>query len=432
MKRLAVLVTATAAAATLALTGCSSSGGSSGGVPGGKSSGSASGSGGGSGAPVTLSLVGADYGTTQADTTTKYWQNIATAFHKQNPSITVNVSTINWTDYDTSVKNQIQAKHYPDILQGEFFKDYASDGLTLPTSDWIDGTPGVSAFASQFSANGKQYALPFTTSTRAMFYNKKAFAAAGISTPPKTWAELESDGLKLKAKGYTGFAMPLGSEEAQAESYLWMLGNNGGWQDSSGKYDINSSQNIATFEFMKKLVSEGVTEPNPASYNRTADAAADFAAGKVGMTFNGPQLIPTIKSAGKLTSSDYATSTVPGKNGPITKTLGVADAIQVFKTTDTNKLAAIKKFMAYALNNANQIAFANEYNLLPGMQAAADTLDNDPVLGAFVKPLPNSVQYPSDANWTATVLPAVKQTIGTAVKGNPKSVLDALQAKAKQ
>ncbi len=416
-----ILVTA-ATAVALCLTACGSS--KKGGVPGGSSGNS-------NGKAVILNLVGADYGTTQADTTTKYWQDIADAFHKQNPKITVKVTTINWTDYDTTVKNQLQAKKYPDILEGEFFTDYATDGLVLPTSDWATGNPGIATFAKSMSVNGKQYALPFTTSARAMFYNKQLFSKAGISDPPSTWTELETDAKKLKASGVSiPFAMPLGSEEAQAESYLWMLGNDGGWQDSSGKYDINSPQNIETFTFMKKLVDEGLTEPNPASYNRTADAAADFAAGKVGMTFNGPQLVPTIKAGVKLTTSDYATSAVPGKNGPVQKTLGVADAVQVFKTTDANKLAAIKSFMAFALNNENQLAFAKEYNLLPGMAAAADTLTNDPILGAFVKALPNTVLYPSDANWTATVLPAIKATIGTAVTGDPKSVLDALQAKA--
>jgi multiple sugar transport system substrate-binding protein len=82
------------------------------------------------------------------------------------------------------------------------------------------------------------------------------------------------------------------------------------------------------------------------------------------------------------------------------------------------------------MNNKNQLDFAKEYALLPGTQSAADTLKNDPVLGTFIKLLPNTVTFPTDENWTATVLPAIKQTIGTAVTGDPKSVLDALQAKA--
>ena len=413
MKRGFAGLVAGAAAAALVLSGCGSSGGSS-------SS---------SNGQVTLKLLGADYGTGAANSTTKYWQGIADAFHKANPKITVDVTTINWTDYDTKVKTQLQNKDYPDILEGEFFTDYAKDKLIEPVSDYASPNPGIATFNSLFSVDGAQYALPFTTSARAMFYNKKAFAAAGISSPPSTWDELKADAQKLTAKNYIGFALPLGPEEAQAESYLWMLGNGGGWQ-TNGKYTINSPQNVATFEFLKGMVNAGLTNPHPATYDRTANSAADFAAGKVGMEFNGPQLIPTIKSNGTLSANDYATAPIPGKTGPVNKTLGVADAIQVFKTSDTTKQAAIKKFMAFALNNKNQLAFANEYALLPGTQAAANTLTNDPVLGAFVKALPNTVLYPSDANWTATVLPAVKQTIGTAVTGDPKQVLDQLQQKA--
>lgn len=417
MKRRLVAAGTLATAALLALTACGSSGGSSGGGTG------------GSGGSVTLKLLGADYGTGAANSTQKYWQGVADAFHKQNPNITVDVNTINWTDYDTKVKTQLQNKDYPDILEGEFFTDYASDNLVEPVSDYASPNVGIATFTSQFTVNGKQYALPFTTSARAMFYNKLAFKKAGISSPPSTWDELKSDAAKLTAKGYIGYALPLGPEEAQAESYLWMLGNGGGWQ-TNGKYTINSPQNIATFQFLKGLVAAGDTNPHPATYDRTANAAADFAAGKVGMEFNGPQLVPTIKSNGTLTSSDYATAPVPGRTGPVNKTLGVADAIQVFKTSDSAKQAAIKKFMTFAMSNANQLKFADEYALLPGTQAAASTLTGDPVLGAFVKALPNTVLYPSDANWTATVLPAVKQNIGTAVTGDPAQVLGQLQQKA--
>ena len=414
MKRKLAAVFAGAAAAVLVLSGCGSSGGSS--------------SGNGN---ITLKLVGADYGSGPSDSTTAYWQKIADNFHAQNPNITVQVTTINWNDYDTKVKTQLQNKDYPDILQGEFFTDYATDGLTAPVSDFVSNPAmGIATFKDQFSVNGTQYALPFTTSARAMFYNKKAFADAGIANPPSTWAELQTDAQALKAKGYIGFALPLGPEEAQAESYLWMLGNGGGWQDASGKYAINSPQNIETFQFLKSLVAAGLTEPNPATYNRTANSAADFSAGKVGMEFNGPFLTATIATAGKLSTSDYAAAPIPGKAGPVQKTLGVADAIQVFKSSDSAKMAAIKKFMDFALNDTNQLAFAKEYALLPGTQSAAASLDNDPVLGAFVKTLPNTVLYPSDANWTATVLPAIKQSIGTAVTGDPAKVLGDLQNKA--
>jgi multiple sugar transport system substrate-binding protein len=413
MKRGLVAATLIGTVAALTLSGCGSND-------------DASGDGG-----ITINLVGADYGSGASDSTQAYWQDIADRFHAQNPDITVNVTAINWTDYHTKVTTQIQNKDYPDILQGEFFPDYATDGLVSPLSDVLSNPDaGTSVFADGFSVDGVQYAIPFVTSARAMFYNKKAFADAGIANAPQTWDELKADAAKLAEKGYIGYALPLGTEEAQAESYLWMLGNGGGWQDAAGDYTINSPQNIETFQFLKGLVDSGVTNPNPATYNRTADAAAAFAAGKVGMELNGPFLTATIAAAGKLQTSDYAAVAVPGKTGPIAQTLGVADALQVFKTDDAAKQAAIKKFLDFALDDDNQLAFAQKYALLPGTQSALDALSDDPVLGAFVKALPNTVLYPTDDKWTSTVLPEIKKSIGTAVTGDPAEVLGHLQDEA--
>ncbi|SCL71095.1 carbohydrate ABC transporter substrate-binding protein, CUT1 family [Micromonospora citrea] len=411
MKRRLGAALALATAAALAITGCGSSDDSSDGS-------------------ITLKFVGADYGTGPADTTQKYWQKIADEFHTRNPSITVEVTTINWTDYDTKVKTQLQNKDYPDILQGVFYPQYATNGLVAPLGDVLSNpAAGTAVFKEAFSVDGVQYAAPFVTSARAMFYNKKAFAEAGIDKPPATWAELENAARALKAKGYIGYALPLGPEEAQAESTLWMLGNGGGWQ-SDGKYTIDSRQNVETFTFLKNLVAAGLTQPNPATYDRTANAAADFAAGKVGMEFNGPFLTATIASAGKLSATDYATAPVPGRTGPVQQTLGVADAIQAFKTRDAARAAAIKQFLDFALTDERQLAFARQYALLPGTQSALDSLKSDPVLGTFASLLPQTVQFPSDEKWTATVLPAVKKNIGLAVTGDPARVLGDLQAKA--
>ena len=84
------LIAAAAAgtAALFALAACSSGSSASSGSSGGSSSG-----------PVTLQFYGADYGTGPANSTTKYWQAVATAFHAANPSITVNVQTVDWTDF---------------------------------------------------------------------------------------------------------------------------------------------------------------------------------------------------------------------------------------------------------------------------------------------------------------------------------------------
>jgi multiple sugar transport system substrate-binding protein len=197
---------ALASAAALTLAACGSSGG-----------GSAA-----AGGTTTLKLVVADYGTGPANTSSKYWATIVTAFEKAYPSVKVNVTTIPWTNFDSEVQTMIQNKQYPDITEGDYFSNYAQDGILYPASDVLsDPSNLLPVFKTQGTYSGKQYGMPFTTSSRTLFYNKKLFAKAGIMSAPKTWADIEADAAKITKMGDVGFGLPLGPEEAQAESLLW-------------------------------------------------------------------------------------------------------------------------------------------------------------------------------------------------------------------
>jgi multiple sugar transport system substrate-binding protein len=410
------LIGAVAVAATMALTvgACSSSGG---------------GGGGSSSGNVTLKLVAADYGTGPSNTSQKYWQGISDAFHKANPTITVKVTTINWNDFDNQVQTLIQNHQYPDITEGDYFSTYAQEGL-LYSADQVLSNPQnlLPVFAKQGTYNGKQYGLPFTTSSRTLFYNKKLFQQAGISSAPQTWADVQADAAKVKALGKVGFGLPLGSEEAQAESLLWFLGNGGNYQDSGGQWTINSAQNVETMQFLKQLVKAGDTEPNPGTKNRT-DLWKDFAAGNIGMINGSPALIPIIKDGGKLTDSDWTSVPIAGKTGPLSSTLGVCDNVAAFKPNGHQ--AQIKKFLDFAYQDTYQTQFDKEYVLLPATVSGSTALASDPSFGPFLKALPNAVQYPSNTSW-AQVKTQIQHTVGTIVTGNPQSVLDAIQQTAKK
>jgi multiple sugar transport system substrate-binding protein len=398
---------ALAATAALALAACSSSGSS-----GGSSSGA-----------TTLKLVVADYGTGPSNASAKYWDGIVTAFEKAHPDIKVNVTSIPWTNFDQQVQTMIQNKQYPDITEGDYFSNYAKDGLLYSAADVLSN-PGslLPAFKAQGTYNGTQYGLPFTTSSRTLFYNKKIFTQAGINSAPQTWADVQADAAKITKKGDIGFGLPLGAEEAQAESLLWMLGDGGGYQ-TDGKYTINSAPNVTAFTFLKGLVAAGDTEPNPGTVNRT-DLWKEFADGKVGMINGSPALIPIIQSAGVLQSSDWTSVPIAGKTAPLTTTLGVCDNVAAFKPNGHQ--AQIKEFLDFAYQDKYQLAFDKEYDLLPATTTATKALASDPVFAPFLTALPNSVQYPSDTAW-ANVKTKIQQTIGTAVTGSPATELGQLQ-----
>ena len=74
----------------------------------------------------------------------------------------------------------------------------------------------------------KVYGIPIGSNSLALFYNKKMFADAGISEPPKTWAELVEDATKLTKSPVYGLTFSATNDEQstwQWEPFLW---NNGG------------------------------------------------------------------------------------------------------------------------------------------------------------------------------------------------------------
>jgi multiple sugar transport system substrate-binding protein len=423
MKSRLIAAAAIGTAALAAVAACSSSSSS--------STGSGASSSGGS-SPVTLSFFGADYGTGPSNSTTLYWKAVAAAFHQQYPNITVNVQTVNWTDFPTKSAALIQNKQYPDIMEGNPAPPYAQSGLIYQASDVLSPSTLsnlIPKFLKDGQYQGTDYGIPFTTSTRAMYYNKKIFTAAGISSPPTTWAQLQTDAAKIKAKGDIGYGMPLGSEEAQAELLLWFLGDGGNYTDSSGKYTINSPQNVAALSFMKQFAATGDTQPNPGGTDRKT-VWADFAAGKIGMVLGSPAVIPIIQQAGVLKQADYATASVPGKTGALSQTLGVHDDIVAFKAGGTAHQAAIKQFLDFAYQDKWQLQFDNEYDLLPATQSAATSMgQSNPMFAAFLGNIANSVNYPGEANWTS-VENQIKTQVGQAITGNPSQVLGAIQQTA--
>ncbi|MGC0314296.1 extracellular solute-binding protein [Kitasatospora acidiphila] len=393
-----------------------------------------SGSSGGSTAsgPVTLKLVAADYGDKASNSSTLYWNGVVKDFEAANPNIKVDVQVINWNDIDKQVKTMIQSGNMPDVLQTGGYADKVADNLLYATPDVLSASTAsnlIPSFAKAGQVDGTQYGIPFVSSARAFFYNKTIFAQAGITTPPQTWDDVKNDAALIKAKvpGVTPYALPLGPEEAQGESMIWELGNGGGPTDGSGHYSLNSQADIDTFSWLKSnLVGPGLTYANPATTDRKT-AFADFAAGKAAMLNGHPSLIQ-MATDGKV---DYGVAPIPGKTGALKSTLGVADWMMAFKKNGHKD--QIKKFLDFAYSEQNTLKFDETYNLMPVTQDTLQAMTSSGKhqdLAPFFALLPQASFYPvGDTTWD-TVSAQMKQSIGTAVSGDPAKVLGDLQKKA--
>jgi multiple sugar transport system substrate-binding protein len=388
--------------------------------------------GGGSG-EVTLRLVAADYGDSASNSSQKYWDKLVKAYEAKHANVKVEVSVYSWNDVDRKVKELVAAGKAPDMAQIGAYADYAAAGKLYSTADLLS-IPVEADFLEPLADAGEvkhnKYGLPFAASTRVLFYNKTLFTEAGI-TPPKDWSELAADAEALKEKGVKyPFALPLGSEEAQAETMQWLLGGGGGYTDDIGTYTLDSTENVSTFTWLRdNLVAKGLTGPvAPAELNR-ADAFAAFANGDVGMLNGHPTLIQQAAKKGV----KFGTVAMPGRNGKAKTTMGVADWMTAFKQNGHRE--QIGDFLDYVYSEQNVLAFSREYDLLPVTNSASEAMQastQDKDLRPFLEELPLSTLYPVGNTSWATVSADIKKGIGKAVaaNGNPAAVLGQLQAAA--
>jgi multiple sugar transport system substrate-binding protein len=375
-----------------------------------------------------ISLLAPEY----SDNTEGWWRDVISAFEKANPGAKVKLQMVSWTDINQKITTLVSTNQAPDILNLDAYANFAGDDLLLP-ADEVLSPQTQSDFLDKFAENGKfdgtQYGVPFVGSVRGLFYNKDMFKQAGITSPPKTWDELRADAKKISAKGETGYGMPLGPEEAQAEFSLFMWGNGGDWVDGD-KWTITKPENVQALQFMDELANQDkVTQPNPGTTNRT-DLWKVFGAGKIGMVM-GSNFYPVLLKA-QNPKLDYGVAPVPVNSGQDPVTLGVEDYMMAFKSTEHKPV--VKAFMDFVFKQQNYGKFIAQEGFLPVTKSVSDAVAaKDPTQKVFIKAVDDARFYPTTNPTWAAIAPQVKQNLGSAVQGkDPADVLNGLQKDAEK
>jgi multiple sugar transport system substrate-binding protein len=375
-----------------------------------------------------ISLLAPEY----SDNTEGWWRDVISKFEKANPGAKVKLQMVSWTDINQKITTLVSTNQAPDILNLDAYANFAGDDLLLP-ADEVLSSDTQSDFIDKFAENGKfdgtQYGIPFVGSVRGLFYNKDMFKQAGIQSPPKTWDELRADAKKISAKGETGYGMPLGPEEAQAEFSLYMWGNGGDWVDGD-TWTITKPQNVEALQFLNELANQDkVTQPNPGTTNRT-DLWKVFGAGKIGMVM-GSNFYPVLLKA-QNPKLNYGVAPVPvnGSNPPVT--LGVEDYLMAFKSTKHKPV--VKAFLDFVFKQDNYGKFIDTEGFLPVTKSVSDAVAaKDAKQKVFIKAVDDARFYPTTNPTWAAIAPQVKQNLGSAVQGkDPADVLNGLQKDAEK
>ena len=174
--------------------------------------------------------------------------------------------------------------------------------LVIPFQDMLDKDPYISldkvegVLRNYYTVDGKMMCIPLNPSSPVMYYNKDAFAKAGITEVPTTFKEIEAIAEKLTApEGNPKYAMGLSIYGWFFENLLAGLPTTPTENGRAGvstaiEYDTNGGGALV-LESWKRLVDEGIC------FNFGVDnagSAAAFIAGDTAITFESTAQLTTI------------------------------------------------------------------------------------------------------------------------------------------
>jgi sorbitol/mannitol transport system substrate-binding protein len=179
-----------------------------------------------------------------------------------------------------------------------WIKDLTGDATSDATYDVNDLIPPI---RTALSANGKLYAVPFYGESSFMMYNKKLFAAAGVTMPANpTWAQIATLAQKLddKSKGVAGICLRgltgWGDNLAALDTVINTMG--GSWFDTNWNAQLTSPATEAAVNFYVNLV-RNYGEPGAGndSFNECLNIMEQ---GKAAMWYDATVAASTIDASG--------------------------------------------------------------------------------------------------------------------------------------
>ncbi|MFI9550219.1 ABC transporter substrate-binding protein [Nonomuraea endophytica] len=153
--------------------------------------------------------------------TPQYWDAAIKRVTDKHPDIAVKkLVAPSAGERNAYAKQLLASGQLPDVMQAIAPSGFAESGNLYA---WSEEELKNYDFPRSNPLGGKIYQLPYNTQpTPLVYYNKKLFADAGVSAPPRTYAELLEVAGKLKDKGVNPFVVGGGGKDAFAAGYLWM------------------------------------------------------------------------------------------------------------------------------------------------------------------------------------------------------------------
>jgi multiple sugar transport system substrate-binding protein len=251
----------------------------------------------------------------------------------------------------------------------------------------------------------KLYAVPVYSDGGLLYYRKDLLDAAGVTSAPKTWAEMQDACAKVKANPANA---SLGCYAGQFEKYEGLTVNfseavqsaGGSILDDSGKPTVDSAEAKEGLDFLVNGVKEGAI-PQAAVTFKEEEGRRAFQDGQLIFHRNWPYVYAkaSMTDGSSQVAGKFGVAPLPGLDGPGVSTLGGHNfAISAFAKNKATALDFIKFFTSEDAERSNLLATSQaptRSNLYDDAELVAQfpylTTLKESILTAV--PRPQAVQY---------------------------------------
>lgn len=221
-------------------------------------------------------------------------------FNANNENYKLVATPLDHEAFKTSIGETITSPRSPDLYSywgGARVRSVLAD--LEPFDDiWQNAglTTSVSSAVNEACTyDGKKYLLPITQHYIAFFYNKKIYAAAGITAPPKTWAEFQQVCKKIKGVGITPIALGARGKWPAQFWFDYLLLRTAGYDYRQrlmeGKVSYGDTPVRRVFDLWADLLDKGYFNTDATEISWDTGAAEAVFKGQAAMTLMGTWII---------------------------------------------------------------------------------------------------------------------------------------------
>lgn len=269
---------------------------------------------------------------------TEVLKGMVAEFEKQNPGVTVEITSLPWGQAFEKLATMVSGGDIPDVVEmpDTWVALYGGSGQLASLEDhvasWEHGATLTDKTLAMARQAGEAYMIPYGFYLRAMFYNKKLLAEAGVAEPPKTMEEfMAASEAVSKLDGKYGYCLRGGP--GGTNGWIMMAATMNGTNEfftADGKSRVNEPGSVAGIQFLIDMYQKGYAPKDSVNWGFN-EIVAGFYSGTCAFLDQDPDALIAI--AERMPAEDFAVIPMPvGPAGKAFPTIGYA-GWSVFKAT---------------------------------------------------------------------------------------------------